>query len=78
MIYKHSLTLFLNLLFIDLATRLVGALEESLQGESKCSVETFENYNEQITIYTQSLMKSDAITVKAKSSFQEISIKNWN
>lgn len=46
----------------DLATRLVGALEESLQGESKCSVEAFENYNQQIMTYSQSLEKVQHIS----------------
>ncbi|XP_046654771.1 lisH domain-containing protein ARMC9-like [Daphnia pulicaria] len=55
---------------LDLATRLVAALEESIRGDTKCSLETFENYNQQIMIYSHSLLKTNISEGEQKSSLE--------
>lgn len=55
--------MFKFVFYTDLATRLVAALEESIRGDTKCSLETFENYNQQIMIYSHSLLKTNVIIV---------------
>ncbi|KAI9552621.1 hypothetical protein GHT06_020489 [Daphnia sinensis] len=55
---------------LDLATRLVAALEESIRGDTKCSLEAFENYNQQIMVYSHSLLTTNLSEAEQKNSLE--------
>ncbi|XP_032796728.1 uncharacterized protein LOC123476832 isoform X2 [Daphnia magna] len=55
---------------LDLATRLVAVLEECIRGDTKCSLEAFENYNQQIMVYSHSLRTTNLSETEKKNSLE--------